>query len=146
MNTSNHNFRFTKAGAIILTFTLIFSTLFVVLGAVNLAENGNSSSPDDGSNIIGTYWAYEGSTTHISAKSGKYYEVKFSPNATGTHTISMDGAYVISVTKANGNTVSYDRSYNSYYDYSYTVYLSSSYTYTIQIKATDDNVLFFAEY
>lgn len=144
MNTNNQNSVLTRAGSIILIFTIIFSVLFIVLGAVNLISNDNSPSGNNNGNS--SYRAYEGTTLNIPATSGRYYEIKFTPNSTGTHTINMDGAYISSITNSNGSSINYETKYGSFYDHSYTTYLSSVYTYTVKIYATQSHVTFYANY
>ena len=141
MNEVKQNSRLTKAGAVILVFTILLSTLFVVLGIVNLANN----SEDDDYDYKETYWAYDGSIKTIYGDSGEYYEIKFSPNYSGTYDIKIDGAYVYGIYNHYGNSVSYNNDYSSYYDYAYTAYLSSSYTYTIKIYSTSPTISFLVE-
>ena len=143
MSTSNQNSVLTKSGAVILVFTIIFSMIFIIAGAVNLS---NDNSPSGSSNTSTTYRAYDGSTLSIASTSGKYYDVEFSPNYSGTYSINMNGATVSNITNSSGNTVTFNTKYGSYYDHSYTVYLSSSYTYTFKIYATSSYITFLADY
>lgn len=137
MNEVKQNSRLTKAGAVILVFTILLSTLFVVLGIVNLVNN----SKDDE-----TYWAYDGREKTIYGDLGQYYEIKFSPNYSGIYGIKIDGAYVYAIYNNDGNSVSYNDASGYYYDYHYTAYLSSSYTYTIKIYSTSSTISFLAKY
>lgn len=147
MNKSNTNFRLTKAGVTILVLTLVFSTLFFISGAVNLASSGDNSSGDNGGeqNYVPTHWAYENTSTYFSAQSGRTYTIKITPDRGGRFTLKIDGAYITEITDDLGNSVSYSSS-NSYYDYTYTAYLYSSNTYTITIYAISSNVTFLAEH
>ena len=145
MNASNQNSRLTKAGAIILISTIVFSILFIVLGTVNLISEGDNSSNGNNNNVSKTFWAYEGTTTNYYVTSGNYYEIKITPSRTATYTINIDGARVVSISNSYGS-ISYNPSYSSYYDNSYTAYLSPSYTYTIKVQATDSYINFLADY
>ena len=144
MNEVKQNSRLTKAGAVILVFTLLLSTLFVVLGIVNLVDN--SEDDDYDYNYTETYWAYDGSVKTIYGYPGNYYEIKFNPDYNGTHDIKIDGAYIYGIYDDYGYSVSYNGDYDSYYDYAYTAYLSSSSTYTIKIYSTSSTISFLADY
>jgi hypothetical protein len=129
MNENNtQKLLLTKAGVIILVFTLIFSILFIALGIVNLDDDSTEN----------TYTVFEDSVEVLSVGLYEYYELEFEPKHTGIYTIDIEGAVINDIEDRYGNV------FFSQSNGEYSVYMSAYETYTIRIYTKNSYVKFHA--
>ena len=133
-NTETRPSRLTKAGAILLVFSLIFSVFCFVLGGVVLNEE-NDSDYSSGSKS-NTVYMYSASKQYLSSYSGKTVQLSFTPYSSGTYKFYTSGVTLYGVEDSDGYTKSTNYESNdisSQYDSCRSVYLSSYETYYFEV-------------
>ena len=125
-----------KAKTIILSITLSFAFVFILLGSLLTAKVFDNST----TLYLNSY------QSNYNAKYGETYCYDSYNSYHGYYLLYVDGASLFyAKNESSGDTLSYNtygynKSYNSYtYDYCYEVYLSSYTDYEFTIKATSSN-------
>ncbi len=114
-----------QAGIIILVITLILSAGLIVFGGVKMGVEKTQEDLIIQLNV----------EKEITFSKKGYYEIEFTPNTSGRHTIRLEGAYIHTSTIQNLEVSS-----SVGYSYSYKGYLNANNKYVIKIYAYEKDV------